>query len=65
MNVWAPMYVHGLVAFFFFFDFPKKWTADSAKQENKLVWPYATLFDWKKCLPCLISWRGGGGEFLH
>ena len=35
-NECLPMYVHGLVAFFF--DFPKKWTANSEKQ-NKLVWP--------------------------
>ena len=33
------MYVSELVAFFFYF--PKKWSAESKKQENKLVWPYA------------------------
>ena len=26
-------------SYFSFFDFLKKWTADSEKQENKLVWP--------------------------
>ena len=42
INECLPMYVHGLVAFFFF-DFPKKWTADSEKQDNKLVWPKQIL----------------------
>ena len=37
------MYVRRLVAFFF--DFPKKWTADSEKQKNKLVWPNHTRYN--------------------
>ena len=37
INECLPMYVHELVAFFF--NFSKKWTADSEKQEIKLVWP--------------------------
>ena len=36
------MYIRGSVAFFFF-DFPKKWTANFEKQENKLVWPIVTM----------------------